>query len=634
MVAKRGKPRWIRSALLAAAFALGVTGGRADDTVQRGASDDGGVSVRWVLKAGTSGLGHLEVQIADARSGQPYDLRAGDLKAWLQHGRRALSDAEMPCVAKAVALNRRPIGGRAGIDLNTPRLVTLNTNGSITILNPALGARTSRLEAVIDLPNRPLDWVRGASGTEVWVLLEHGRLALVDLAARRVTRLRDLPDGTEGRDLAFDATRHILWITLPSRDAVASLDVAVPGAAIVVEPGATPLGLVPAAPEGGANLAMGPPPSAVVVFAAPDAVTWRDGPAAGSTWHIGARPVAAAYSALSRRLIVAGADGTVAALDPADPGAPAQRLRLDHSVSAMRLIDGDRRAFVLGGGRASVVDLATTQQTLRIAAPPEAATLLATNSFLYALDGSGDAATLWSLAGLAAGRDERTEVSLGTFARAAAPGDAPSGLVMAVATAGGAGVVAAHPGSDLLSTYTEGGMQPVDATSNVRRAPIGLKLLDPSLRSTEPGRYEADLEAPRGGAYELVLSSGSPAFAVCAAVDWPAMAEEAAATAPQPRAVLLGVEPAAEGAQRIRLHVALRPDGAALAGVPDMSLLVFDRLTAWQTRLILSETGSGNYEVLVRVPVPGRYMLHAFSRLNGLTETAGALGEVSLGAVP
>ncbi|MBV1796529.1 hypothetical protein [Siccirubricoccus sp. G192] len=280
---------------LSLAMALPAAG---EEAAQGGMAEQGGVRIAWRYLSGeAAGLGMLEVETTDAATSAPLRYDRGRLAAWLQRRRAALPEAEIACGDKVKALASQGIGRRADIDLNAYRLLTLNTDGTLAVINPFVGLNNAKLESIIELGGRPSAWLPLPDRLEAWVVLTGpARLVAVDLHARRITRAIELPESEGTPSLAWDVEERLLWLGLPGVAGLGRLDPDRPEEGLRVLPGAAPLGLFADAED---RL------RGVVTLEADGGVALRESEGVARRWKVAGRPHLARYSALARRLIVA-----------------------------------------------------------------------------------------------------------------------------------------------------------------------------------------------------------------------------------------------------------------------------------------------------------------------------------------
>ncbi|MCO6051773.1 hypothetical protein NGM99_18465 [Mesorhizobium sp. RP14(2022)] len=603
---------------------------------QAGEANDGGIRVRWTYsprgEAGGSGLGELQLDLADAVSNQPLRYSKGRVFAWLQRRRGTLSDSETSCLDKAKGLFAQGIGRRADIDLNEYRLVTLNKEGSVAVINPFVGINNAKLESIIDLHASPRGWVAVPERRETWIATDQpAKLVALDMQSRKITAELALPENGAPDTVVYDASNHTLWVSLPGTQQIGRLDLraSAPTLGTLAAQGLTTL--VSLASEDSAD-GMG----GIVALHRNGDVVLHDNSPTPKRWHLDNRPVAAAYSALSRRIVVGTDEGGLVWLDPASKSAeiPERTLSLGHPISRLALFDGGRRGIFAGEGWAGLVDLASARLVATLAGGAGADDIVFSRSFAYATHAQTGRASLWSLADLRAGRGDRPlDVMTGSPAPESLSG--PS-LHRAVADPDGSGLLVASPADGMIFQYSEGMMAPSGSYSNYRRAALGIMVLDPSLREVEAGRYRGQIRYEEGGGYELILAGLGPRFTVCAPLALAPTAVRPLGMETVIRAAFAGEPTEKEGSETIRLRLDRTENEATLplSGVADLSVLVFDKRRGWQHRFAGVETAPGEYEAEIVVPRPSRYEVLASSPSANLSFVEGRLGEVELGARP
>jgi len=603
-----------------------------------GTVEDTGVEMRWGYQpasGASGGLGRLTLDLRDRASGTPLRYPAGQIAAWLQRQRPSLSEGELSCKDRVKSLVSTGIGRRADVDLNTYRILTLNADQTLAVINPFVTLNNAKLESIVPLPGMPLAWAHMPAQGLLWVLLDGApaRVVGIDTHLRSVVRTHELVGAAEpNASLAVDEHGQRLWVALPAAGRVALLDL--PSRAATWRFAAAP-GLLAVhrvdTPQGTAVLS---------THADGRLVRWRstaatDHPEREREWALPHAARGLAYSALGQRLVAH--DGqAVLVVDLG--GSEVRRLTLGHPVGDLALADEGRYAIAAGGDRMSMVDLASGKVQARSATVPDARQVVLTSRFAYAIGADESAATLWALADLRAGRVQPAQVILGT-ARSR-DGDTQR-LRRAVVAPGGAGLLVAHRADQLVYQYSEGMMAPIGSYSNYRRTPLAVGLLDLAPREVAPGRYQVPVRYDVGGVHHLVVSGAGPRFVACDRVTLaPTLDQVRRDTAPAVHARLVG-DSVLPGARR-RIVVALSEQtarGAAqpLAQVPDLTLLLFDKRSGWQQRARLREQAdaAGRYVAEVGVPPGARYELFVGSASRDLPYVQGRLMAAdALGARP
>ncbi|UPG74577.1 hypothetical protein MVG78_21015 (plasmid) [Roseomonas gilardii subsp. gilardii] len=588
-----------------------------------GAQD--GLRVTWRYEGREEpGIGMLEIRVSDAATGAPVRYERGRLVAWLQRRRAALPEAETTCADRVRLLARQGIGQRADIDLNTHRIVTLNTDGTLAVVNPFVPLNNAKLESIVELGGTPRAWLPIPERMEAWVVLaDPHRLVRVDLQSRRIGRSIALPGEASEAALGWEAATGRLFLALGGRQGLGVVTPDHPEAPLALLPGAAPESLLVA--DG--------LPAPVTGHEGGDVVLHATGAERHWTLPGGGRVGLLAHSAQAGRIIAATADGRLAWIDPGSAGAAPERVvELGHPATALALADGGRRALVMGGGQASLLDLATARVEARMQTLPQAHELLLTDRFAYALSLPEGRATLWPLGDLRQGLVHPVEVTLGRAGVALPPG----GAAHAAPLPSGTGILVASPADGMVYQYGEGMMAPIGSYSNYRRAAFGLHVLDLSPREVAAGLYRSPVRHLRGGPHELVLAGASPRFALCGPLDLPATAASPAMpdTALRVELVTLRREEASPATIRIRVDAVREGRAEPLDGIADLELLLFDRHTAWEGRAPLRAAGaSGEYAARIAIPAGARVEAMVGSDSRNLSFAAGRIG-VLPGASP
>ncbi len=603
---------------------LSAPGAMAADA-QEGQGVDGGLSLRWTYTPNKvhDGLGTLDVFVSDAASGAPLQYERGALLGWMQRDRGALVEQEKSCADRIKTLATQGIGRRSDIDLNQYRIVTLNSDGSLAFINPFVGFNNAKLESIIDLQARPLDWAQARTRMEMWVLLSSDRLVAVDLQSAAITRSIDLPQGSLSRRIILDESAGMLWLALPATGQLASLNLNDERAGLIFTdaPGVTDIlatddGKVVAWLNGDniARLITGENPDREVTL-----------PAAAS---------AIVHSDQAKATIIVSTDGTLTLVPD---GTPSERqhssIVLPHAVATMRLIDHGRRLVAVGGGRASIIDLARNRVVMELATPPGADSIVTTDQFLYVTGGPSGRAALFGLDDLIHSKNQALDVMVSSPNRALDDGDVPSRIV---ASPQGNGILVASAGDGMIYQYSEGMMAPVGSYSNYRRAAVGLDIVDYSFSPVEPGHYRTTIRNDSAGRYELLIGAVRPRLASCSALILEGSTNNQAASA-RLQAQYISAEATASRREKVRVRVLETLPGreaTALSGLRDLTLLVFDKHSGWQRRIPLSDEGDGEYEAVFPLPKAATYDLLVSSQSANLSFVEGHMGEQRLGLTP
>jgi hypothetical protein len=586
-----------------------------------GKSMDGNLAMAWKyegLSTATNddGLGILDIRLEDSTTHQPIRYQPGQLAAWIQPNRNALSDSELACSDKVRMLATQGIGQRAEIDLNGWRLLTFNTDRTLAFINPFVGISNAKLESIVPLPGDIDSWVSQPLRLQLWIHVRDGKssqLLQVDTHHRRIARTVSTPSGASA--LALDADTGGIWIASPEAQNISFLKNDQAGAALKSVVAANIVGMVSANTKGVYTW-----PSN-----APAINLWQTAssgePKLVRQWTLVDQPITAQWSQQSQRLLVALSGGQITWIDPAKPSLSAERtLHIgspDTHINDFRLFDEGRRLLWVDSraARAGVVDVASGRELLSTPVMQAVDNIAFSDGFAYLHSTVNARATLLSLADLRSGRAQPIEVTTGQ-----PDPDAATGLRLATDPSQH-GMLVANPVDGVVYQYAEGMMAPMGSYSNYSRSALGVLVLDTGLTEIEPGHFRAAVRNQQGGLHELVVSGTSPRFAACDQINlpMPTSSSDSAGTTPTVSATLEGLLPTSQLGNlthtiRVQLTQLSKPgQSQPFSGVKDLTLLVFDRRTAWQQRIHMQEAEKGFYGALVRLPYPGRFDLQVRS---------------------
>lgn len=592
---------------------------------QIGEVNDGGIVVNWsyssVAGEENRGIGSLDVYVRDALTSKPIIYENGQLAGWLQRDRNALSDKEMNCQQRVKSFISQGVGRKADVDLNTYRIVTLNSDGSVAFINPFVGFNNAKLEAIVDLKGKPIDWLILPERMEAWVLLADAKkLITIDLQTRKLVKSVDLSSGPDAKRIIATPSGKII-ISTPQSGKLGLLD---PATSLLTQIEIN--GLVDALPVSGDEQHL----VTAVAAIADGKVRLLRGDQLSRDLPFDDRPTSVAYSNLAKRFVLTGFAGQISFVD-AQTSQPSieSKKRLTHEIATGRLFDNGRKLLAVGGGRASVMDVANGNETLSVDVPAKADQIVETTQFFYTVDRMSGRAALLAKDDLKHGRGQPVDVMLSS------PEAAPSPVLSHgrfVASADGAGVLSASDTDGLIYQYSEGMMVPAGSYSNYRRGALGIAIVDYSLRSVEPGHYRGVVRLEESGRFDLVLAANAPRFSACASLT---LNGQSVATAPLPHfTVELVGKPSRQG---IHVRVLSRDEVGVtqpVSGLQDLTLLIFDKQSGWQRRAHFRETGNGEYQATFGVPQSARYALLAQSVSANLTYLEGSIGELMLGDQP
>jgi hypothetical protein len=581
-----------------------------DMITQTGETRDAGISLRWTVAQAnsTDGLTTLDVETFDGTTMAPLRYAEGALLGWLQKGLGGLVEQTQDCAAQINTLATQGVGQRSDIDLSQYRIITINADGTIAFINPFVGFNNAKLEAIIDLHSAVLDWVEIPAKRQIGVLTQKpNRLTLVDITSHEIMAAIDLPNTLNSDSILYDSSLQKILLVSSSTSQIAMLD--------------------PTRPSEGLTYIAAPGVVGLFGIAGGAGTIWKDTfeklhllRKDNQTEELGltGNLVAAAFSQSAQAFVFAAGDGGVLSYRT---GAPAQKIaKMAHAVSDMQLFDQGRRALFVGGGKVSILDLATQQITFTSTLQNNATRIVQTSQYAYAVDLLSGRAEMFALEDLrnARARAINVMVSGSEFEEAADAGK------LIIAAPSGGGILVASPADGMIFQYGEGMMAPMGSYSNYRRKAVGLVIAENGLKEISPGHYRTQFRAKEEGNYMLLIGAARPRVSSCSKVKLRARVADRNEAGFGPSAVLMQAN-----AQNIRIRIVESKKGTLpqpVVGLQDVVLLIFDRKSGWQKRAALLEISPGEYGARVKVPIAKQYELLASSASANLSFLEGQLG--------
>jgi hypothetical protein len=537
------------------------------------------------------------VTVTDSASGLPVSGRS--VAGWMMLRRNAQVSAELPCSAKAKLFTQGRVTARPDVDLNASRMLVLNRDGTVAIVNPQVDFTITQMEGVIPLPGVPADWAQSDDGQTVFVSLPvYGAVAVIDTRAFQITGLIEFPKGSLPTQLLpLPGGALAIYLSATGEVTIARPDGS--GQTDPVDLGTGPVAMVR---DGSGSFYAASSDGRLVRI---DAVTGR---------RIADRGIARgepslAWSPANRTLYAATRSAAgISAYEPAKlnlrgriavtPGTfalavePARRhlITLNRDTDTMTLID-TRSGKVVATGR-------TAEQPVEVTF---------SHDYAYVRGLAGDHFTVIDLAELAEGRIAPVDIQ-----SAASPVRAHEALSRARMIAPyGHGALVGNADEAVAYYYMEGMNSPMGTVKTYGTNVQGLMTIDRGFREVSPGTYETTATLPFGGSYDIPIAVDAEGDVTC----FSASARAAPPAADAAARAQLRVEPV-EDADLVAKHpgtvvVRLVDDatGQPTAGLKDVRLLAFSTGGNWQARKWATDLGGGRYAGAWTFPKPGRYGL-------------------------
>ena len=548
----------------------------------------------------------IRFTITDTTTGEPF-TRLGPA-AWLsRHGGGGATPRT--CSEKIREFLGGSIFAKADADLNTFRVLALNDDATITVVDPLFGFGGTKLLALVPLASPGADWALSADSARLFVTQpEAGRVAVVDTATWLVTANLAV-SGSPGR-AALQPDGHYLWVAREGGVAVITATSDSPAVVANLDTGAGPHDIVFSADSRWAFVSNAAAQNLSLIDIRQLKKT-RDIPLEG-------RPAALAYSRLGDAVYVADADkGEILVVDAAKH-AIAARIATPPGVSHLRFAPGDRFCFALNpaADRVHILDAATNRlvQSAAVEGGPEQVAFSGDMAFVRRR-----ATPLVAMMPLKEIGREGQLVAVGEFPGGEAPFGARTSLADSLMTAPGkSSVVVANPTDKAIYYYMVGMAAPMGNFGNYNRVPRAVMVVDRSLREVSPGVYETAVTLPAAGAYDTVFFLNSPRIAHCFRIEIPEN-PALASTAPGTRLNLAPISPARLVAGE-KARVAFRLSGAAPGPAPaDLSFRIMLAPGVWNRRRSAEYASDGTASFEFTPPEPGIYYVYAEAPSAGLS---------------
>lgn len=575
------------------------------------------VQVKLIMPTGSTGKGELKesqlpagksqinssalftLSVKDARTGAMLSgLRP---KVWMVPAKIGADIKEEDCQQ----LTRNSLSGKFStegqIDLNSFRLLSLNSDKTITIINPQLAFSRTKLESIIELPAVGADWVLSADKRLLFVTLpETSSVAVVDVAARKLASVLSLGGGKPHR-IRMQPDGRTVWVALDQASKVAAIEIQTLRVTLAEVGG----GLHDFAFTGDSRFVF-------VSNSASDNVTQLETAslARRNEFKVGQTPVTLAYSPVSKFVYVGSLNGgSITVLDP-ERSQPVAAVQSSRGIVALRFDPAGRFAVVVNQLESSVSVLDSAQNVLiatgSVVKEPDQVTF--TERYAYVRGLTTEKFALLDLNDLRKGKVAAVEIQAGQQ-----PPSADSANInisdMIAPTPEGNSVMIANAADRIVYYYTEGLMAPMGTLSNYKRAPLALMLLDNGLAESSPGVYSSNLQTPSGGRYVVPVLVEQPRFNHCFMVNVDGLSGVLAQTQFRVEALFDRAAIASGRAARLKFSLLATGSEKPIVGLRDIRILVMEPHGVWQQRHWARESEPGVYEIEQVFANKGDYLL-------------------------
>jgi hypothetical protein len=180
----------------------------------------------------------------------------------------------------------------------------------------------------------------------------------------------------------------------------------------------------------------------------------------------------------------------------------------------------------------------------------------------------------------------------------------------------GNSMLLANPADGIIYYYAEGMAAPMGSFQNYRRMPRAVMVVDRSLREVTSGVYSATTKLPKSGIYDVAFLLDSPRITHCFSAEAKPNPEVAHEKQVALRIEYLNKEKPARAGENYKLRFRLidTKTSRAKSDLNDVRVLTMLSSGTWQKRDFARSVGDGVYELDLKVPQAGVYLVFVESR--------------------
>jgi YVTN family beta-propeller protein len=546
----------------------------------------------------------VSFRVSDTHTGEP--ITGLHPTAWINPRTTDHAPNEEECKDKIRAFMNGLLSVRAEIDLNQYLVLSLNHDNTIEFINPQVSFNITKLESIVVLPGPGADWVLSQKKDFLYVTLpSKSAVAVIDTITRRLVGTISTGEKTNPMRIALQPDGRYVWVGLDESPRVALIDTASNTLAKTVEVGD---GLHNLAFTADSRFAYVSNTSANTVSAIDSNTLER-----AAEIQVGLTPVPIAYSSASRFIYAAALNGaTVSVIDPAKQKMIAT-IPVERGVVAMRFDPDGRYGFAINQieSTATVFDASTNAIVGTYEVVKGADQITFTQGYAYVIGTESEKFSLLELNDIKTGKLAPSHIQAGRLVPSTSPDDI--GVAdMIVPTPEGNSVMIANAPDMMIYYYVEGMLAPMGTLNNYKRRPHGLMLIDRSLTEVAPGVYSSPIRLEKAGRFDVPMVIDQPRIVNCFQLDVAGSKEmETAAKTGSVVVESMFTERRFKPQTPVTLRFKLTDSVTKqpLSGLRDARLLVFEPPGIWQQRRWLKEVDKGVYEVTQTFPRVGLYDL-------------------------
>jgi DNA-binding beta-propeller fold protein YncE len=532
---------------------------------------------------------------------------------WLTQRGEGETD-QKECREKVQSFLQGSLRSRPDVDLNAYYLLALNEEANISVIDPLLGFGSSKLLTLVMLKSAGEDWAQKSNEGKLFVSMPvANQVAVVDTRTWKV--LANLDTGMKPTRVRLQPDERYLWVGNDAGDqsGVTVIDTTT---LKVVGQLATGKGHHEFDFSSDSRFAFitNQEDGTLSVIDIQKLEKVRD-------LKTGAPATSVASSALGNALYVVNeAEGSIAVVDTRTQQI-ASRIQTKAGIKTLRIAPGGRWGFVPNPTEnvVYVFDASTNRLAHTISVDKGPDQIAFTDTFAYVRSSGSTEVSMIRLSTMS-GQPDVVKFLGGQIAPADAPVSASVADVIVPAPEGNS-VLVANPADRVIYYYSEGMAAPMGSFQNYRRNPRAVMVIDRSLREISSGVYATTTKLPKSGVYDVAFLLDSPRITHCFSAE----------AKPNPdvrreKQVALRLEylnkdkkPAVGENYKLRFKLFDNATSKAKSDLKDVRVLTVLAPGIWQKRDFARSLGDGVYELDIRVPQTGVYLVFVESKSQEVT---------------
>ncbi|HEU0252986.1 MAG TPA: cytochrome D1 domain-containing protein [Pyrinomonadaceae bacterium] len=549
--------------------------------------------------------------IKDKATGTP--LSGVKPSVWLTQ--RTGETDEKLCREQVQSFLQGSLRSRPDVDLNAYYLLALNQEANISVIDPLLGFGSSKLLTLVMLKSPGADWAQKASEEKLFVTMPlANQVAVVDTNTWKT--ITNIDAGTMPKRVRLQPDERYLWI---ANDAASNEQSGV----TVIDTTTHKVVAQIATGKGHHELDFSNDNRFAFVTNNDDgtlSVLDIQRLTKVKDLKTGASASSVSFSVLGKALYVLNAaDGSIAVVDKASQEI-VTRIRTKPGIKNLRFAPGGRWGFVPNSTEnvVYVFDASTNRLAHTISVEKGPDQIAFTDTFAYVRSTGSNEVSMIRLSTLA-GHPDIVKFPGGQDAPADAALDASLADVIVPAPEGDS-VLVANPADRVIYYYSEGMAAPMGSFQNYRRKPRALLVVDRSLREVTSGVYSTTTKLPKSGVYDVAFLLDSPRITHCFQTEAKPNPDVLKEKQVAIRIEYLNKDKQLRVGENYKLRFKLFDTATAKAksDLKDVRVLTFLAPGTWQKREFARAVGDGVYELDIKVPQSGLYLVFVESRSQGV----------------